>query len=158
MRLCTWNTEMFVICTTHTSFLQKPCVRIYGILAYVFIFLNFLLLIWPFCTESWCFKDVRLFNCLLTIRYHNRPMHVTVFVHYSAAVALSMSLRPVCHLLDTPIMMLIHICWRNIYPTTYHSFSFCCGLLTLATAVAAVVVVTASIVVAVTVAVVFFLL
>lgn len=74
----------------------------------------FLLYVWLFCTLS---------------NFRNAYSFVDHSQQYSECVWPAVFVLHLCirlrHLLDSPA--LIHICWRNSYPTTYHSF--CCGLL-----------------------------
>lgn len=71
--------------------------------------------------------DVHLFIRLLTICNISDDA-CDRLIRCSTAASLSMSVL-IRHMLDTPTIKLIHICWRNIYPMTYHSF--CCGLVCL---------------------------
>lgn len=74
----------------------------------------FLLYVWLFCTLS---------------NFRNAYSFVDHSQQYSECVWPAVFVLHLCirlrHLLNSPVM--IHICWRNSYPTTYHSF--CCGLL-----------------------------
>lgn len=82
---------------------------------------NFLALFWLFLLYVWLFSTLSNLRNAYSFVDHSQQYTECV---WPAVFVLHLCIR-LRHLLDSPVM--IHICWRNSYPTTYHSF--CCGLL-----------------------------